>query len=162
MRDEGLNGVIRGRNHRTTIPVKDGIRPGDLVNRNFTAPCPNRVWVADFTYCRTWAGFVYVAFVIDVFSRMIVGWHAMTSRPAELVTTALRMALWRRDHEGHAIGKGLLHHSDAGSQYTSIRLADDLFIEGIAASIGSIGDAYDCQSVPVGSRVDSEDLTSAA
>ncbi len=143
MRDEGLRGAVRGRTHRTTIPGKDGVRAGDRLNRDFTAPCPNRVWVADFTYCRTWAGFVYVAFVIDVYSRMIVGWHVMTTKPVELVTVPIRMALWRRDHEGHPVGDGLTHHSDAGSQYTSIRLADDLLLEGIAASIGSVGDAYD-------------------
>jgi transposase InsO family protein len=116
MRDEGLNGVIRGKNHRTTILAKNGKRAGDRLDRNFTAACPNRVWVADFTYCRTWAGFVYVAFIIDVFSRKIVGWHAMTTRPTELVTVPLRMALWNRRHEGIEIFEGLIHHSDAGSQ----------------------------------------------
>jgi transposase InsO family protein len=143
MRDQGLNGAVRGRSHRTTIPANDAVRAGDRLNRDFTAACPNRVWVADFTYCRTWAGFVYVAFVIDVYSRMIVGWHVMTTKPVELVTVPIRMALWRRDHEGHPVRDGLTHRSDAGSQYTSIRLAEDLFIEGIAASIGSVGDAYD-------------------
>jgi putative transposase len=115
MRDEQMSGVLRGRPIRTTIPAKDGIRAGDLLNRDFTAAAPNRAWVADFTYCRTWAGFVYVAFVIDCFSRAIVGWHAATAKTTPLVTTALRMGLWRRDHHGHPVGDGLVHHSDAGS-----------------------------------------------
>lgn len=99
--------------------------------------------VTDFTYTRTWAGFVYVAFVIDCFSRAIVGWHASTVKDTAMVTTALKMALWRRDHGGHRIGADLIHHSDAGSQYTSIAFAETLVLEGIAASIGSVGDAYD-------------------
>ena len=115
----------------------------DRLDRNFTAACPNRVWVADFTYCRTWAGFVYVAFVIDVFSRKIVGWHAMTTRPTELVTVPLRMALWNRRHEGSEIFEGLIHHSDAGSQYVSLKFSEELMLEGVLASIGSVGDAYD-------------------
>jgi len=143
MRDEGLCGVIRGKNHRTTIPGKDGKRASDLLDRDFTAPCPNRVWVADFTYCRTWAGFVYVSFIIDVFSRKIVGWHVMTTRPTELVTVPLRMALWNRRHEGIEIFEGLLHHSDAGAQYVSLKFSEELMLEGILASIGSVGDAYD-------------------
>ena len=143
MRDEGLFGVLRGKDHRTTIPGKDGKRAGDLLDRDFTAPCPNRVWVADFTYCRTWAGFVYVSFIIDVFSRKIVGWHVMTTRPTELVLVPLRMALWNRRHEGIEIFEGLLHHSDAGSQYISLKFSEELMLEGILASIGSVGDAYD-------------------
>ncbi|MDV8009376.1 IS3 family transposase [Rhodococcus sp. IEGM 1318] len=144
MRDEGLNGVVRGRQHRTTIPGgKDSRRAPDLLDRDFTADAPNRTWVTDFTYCRTWAGFVYVAFVIDCFSRAIVGWHASTVKDTAMVTTALKMALWRRDHGGHRVGDGLIHHSDAGSQYTSISFAETLVLEGIAASIGSVGDAYD-------------------
>ena len=144
MGDEGLSGAVRGRSHRTTIPAKDGVRAGDLVNRNFTAPAPNRVWVADFTYCRTWSGFVYVAFIIDVFSRFIVGWHVMTTRPVELVTVPLRMALWQRRRHGYVINDGeLLHHSDAGSQYLAFRFSEELMLEGILASVGSVGDAYD-------------------
>jgi putative transposase len=144
MRDEGLSGVVRGRTHRTTIPGgKDSRRAPDLLDRDFTAAAPNRKWVTDFTYCRTWAGFVYVAFVIDCFSRAIVGWHASTVKDTAMVTTALKMALWRRDYGGHAVNGGLIHHSDAGSQYTSIAFAETLVLEGIAASIGSVGDAYD-------------------
>jgi putative transposase len=144
IRDLGMNGVRRGRRPRTTIPGKDGHRAGDLLNRNFTAPAPNTRWVADFTYCRTWAGFVYVAFVVDVFSQRIVGWHAGTDKRTDLVLTPLRIALWDRDRQGTPIEPGqLLHHSDAGSQYTSIRFTEHLELEGIAPSIGTVGDAYD-------------------
>jgi putative transposase len=144
MREHGMNGVRRGKAHRTTIPGKDGKRAGDLLDRDFTAQAPNRVWIADFTYVRTWAGFAYVAFVVDVFAQRIVGWHAMTTKPADLVLTPLRMAAWSRGQQGHPLVRGeLVHHSDAGSQYTAIRFAEHLEIEGIAASIGSVGDAYD-------------------
>lgn len=90
---------------------------------DFTAEAPNRKWVTDFTYTRAWGGFVYVAFVVDCFSRSIVGWHASTVKDTGMVTTALRMALWRRDHAGHPVGDGLIQHSDAGSRYTSIAFA---------------------------------------
>jgi transposase InsO family protein len=144
MRDEGLSGVVRGRRHRTTIAGgKDARRAPDLLDRDFSATAPNRKWVTDFTYCRTWSGFVYVAFVVDCFSRAIVGWQAATVKDTAMVTTALKMALWRRDHNGAAVGGDLIHHSDAGSQYTSIAFAETLVLEGIAASIGSVGDAYD-------------------
>jgi transposase InsO family protein len=116
MRDEGLCGVVRGRKHRTTIPGKDARRAPDLLDRDFNAAAPNRKWVTDFTYCRTWSGFVYVAFVADCFSRAIVGWHAASVKDTTMVTTALKMALWRRDHHGHTVDGGLIHHSDAGSQ----------------------------------------------
>lgn len=99
--------------------------------------------MAGCTYVRTWAGFVYVAFVIDCFSRAIVGWNAATTKTTPLVTTALRMALWRPDRAGHRVGDGLVHHSDAGAQFTSVSFAGTLMMEGIAASIGSVGDALD-------------------
>jgi putative transposase len=144
MRDLGMNGVRRGKQLRTTIPSRDGHRAGDLLDRDFTAPAPNIRWVADFTYCRTWAGFVYVAFVLDVFAQRIVGWHAATDKRTELVLTPLRIALWDRHRQGTPIEPGeLLHHSDAGSQYTSIRFTEHLELEDIAPSIGSVGDAYD-------------------
>jgi putative transposase len=143
MRDAGLQGVTRGRGKRTTIPAKDGIRAGDLVNRDFTATAPNQLWVADFTYVRTWAGFSYVALVIDVFSRMIVGWKADTSMRADLVTDALNMAAWARGRTGVTELHGLIAHSDAGSQYTSIAYTERLAALGIQASIGTVGDAYD-------------------
>lgn len=116
MRGEGMNGVVRGKSPRTTVPGKDGKRAGDLLDRDFNAAKPNQRWVADFAYVRTWSGFVYVAFVIDCYSRATVGWHASTSKKTSLVTMALKMALWRRDHGGHKVEGGLIHHSDAGSQ----------------------------------------------
>lgn len=117
MRLLGLSGVLRAKGVRTTIQAKDGKRAGDLLNRDFTAPAPNRVWVTDFTYVRCWAGWVYVAFILDVFSQRIVAWHAATNKETELVMTPLRIALWERDREGHRVGAGqLIHHSDAGSQ----------------------------------------------
>lgn len=143
MRLLGLNGRVRGQRVRTTIPDRNAARAPDLLDRDFTAPAPNHRWVADFTYVRTWAGFVYVSFVIDCSSRAIVGWHASTTKTTPLVTTALRMGLWRRDRAGHPAPTGLVHHSDAGSQFTSVSFAETLALEGIAASIGSIGDAYD-------------------
>lgn len=144
MRDLGMNGVRRGRRLRTTIPAKDGHRAGDLLDRDFTAPAPNMRWVADFTYCRTWAGFTYVAFVVDVYAQRIVGWHAATTKHTDLVLTPLRIALWDRDRNGFPVEPGqLLHHSDAGSQYTSIRFTEHLELTSIAPSIGTVGDAYD-------------------
>ncbi len=149
MRTLGINGVRRGRAVRTTVPGKDGTRAGDLLNRDFSAAAPNLTWVTDFTYCRTWAGFVYVAFIVDVFSQRILAWHASTSKATDLVMVPLRMALWQRDRDGHRVprpqqpGQGLIHHSDAGSQYTSLRLTEHLALEEIRPSIGSVGDAYD-------------------
>ncbi len=112
----GHAGIRRGRQARTTIPGKDGRRAGDLLNRDFTAPAPDLVWVADFTYCRTWAGFCYTAFVVDVFADRIVSWHTQTTKHTDLVMIPLRMALWTRDREAHPITDGLIAHSDAGSQ----------------------------------------------
>jgi len=144
MKALGLNGVRRDKGIRTTIPAKDGIRTGDLLDRDFTAPAPNRTWVTDFTYCRTWAGFVYVAFIVDVFAQRIVAWHTSTSKATDLVMIPLRMALWQRDREGHPVVPGeLIQHSDAGSQYTSLRFTEHLALEQIQPSIGSVGDAYD-------------------
>ncbi len=144
MKALGINGVRRDKGVRTTIPAKDGIRAGDLLDRDFTALAPNRVWVTDFTYCRTWAGFVYVAFIVDVYAQRIVAWHAATSKAIDLVMIPLRMALWQRDREGHPVVPGeLIQHSDAGSQYTSVRFTEHLVLEQIQPSIGSVGDAYD-------------------
>lgn len=112
----GHNGIRRSKGVRTTVRSTDGVRAEDLLNRQFSAAEPNRVWVTDFTYCRTWAGWVYVVFIIDVFSRRIVAWHASTSKTVELVTVPLRMALWQRKREGHPVKAAeLIHHSDAGS-----------------------------------------------
>ena len=127
---------------RTTIRDEVSARPADLVKRDFTATAPNQLWVVDFTYVATFAGFVYVAFAIDVFSRMIVGWRAARSMNTDLPLDALEMALWNRARAGHDVD-GLVHHSDAGSQYTSIRYTDRLVEAGLNASIGTIGDSYD-------------------
>ena len=144
MRSVGLQGIRRAKTVRTTIPAKDGTRAGDLLNRDFTAPAPNRKWVMDFTYCRTWVGFVYVAFIVDVFAQKILAWHAASVRDAELVLTPLKMAIWQRGRDGHPITPGeLIGHSDAGRQYTAIRFTEHLGLEGGQPSIGSVGDAYD-------------------
>ena len=138
MHQMGLQGVVRGKKKRTTIPSDKDIRPLDLVRREFHADRPNQLWVADFTYVATWAGFVYVAFVIDVFSRMIVGWRVARTMTAELTLDALEQALWARKVKGN-----LIHHSDRGSQYLAIRYSERLIEAGIRASVGSIGDGYD-------------------
>lgn len=138
MREMGLFGVIRGKKKRTTIAADRDQRPLDLVQRRFRADRPNQLWVADFTYVATWSGFVYTAFVIDVFSRMIVGWHVSPSMNAELTLDALEQALWARKVKGQ-----LIHHSDRGSQYLSIKYTERLSQMGVAASVGSTGDAYD-------------------
>lgn len=144
MRALGLSGIRRSKGIRTTIPAKGSTRAGDLLGRDFTAEAPNRVWVTDFTYVRTWAGFSYVAFIVDVFAQRIVAWHAATTRDTELVMTPLRMAIWQRDRDGNPASRGqLIAHSDAGSQYVSVRYTEHLEIEGIRTSIGSVGDAYD-------------------
>lgn len=138
MKADGLRGVVRGRRVRTTIPDALAERPRDLVQRNFTATRPNQLWVADFTYVATWRGFVYVAFVIDVFARRIVGWRASTSMRTDLVYDALEQALCDRTCDPL-----LIHHSDAGGQYLSIRYTERLSEAGIASSVGSNGDSYD-------------------
>ncbi|WP_327667833.1 MULTISPECIES: IS3 family transposase [unclassified Streptomyces] len=143
MRDLGLEGARRGKKIRTTIRDDGHDRAADLLQRDFTASRPNERWVADFTYVATWSGIVYVAFVVDVFSRAIVGWSAATSKRAKLVLDALDMALWRRDRAGTPIGPGLVHHSDAGRQYTSFAFTAHLLDAGIDASIGTVGDALD-------------------
>lgn len=143
MRELGLQGARRGKRVRTTVRDDGHERAGDLLQRDFTAPAPNRRWVADFTHVATWAGVVYVAFVVDIFSRAIVGWAAATTKRTRLVLDALDMALWRRDRAGRPVGPGLVHHSDAGSQYTSFRFTTHLIEAGIDASIGTVGDALD-------------------
>ncbi|MCY0947086.1 IS3 family transposase [Streptomyces antarcticus] len=144
MREMGIAGAVRGKKVITTIPDSAATRAPDRLDRDFVATAPNRTWVADFTHVATWAGVVYVAFVVDTFSRRIVGWSAATSKETRPVLDALEMALWQRDRDGFPYQRGeLIHHSDAGSQYTSFRLAEHLDAAGIAASIGSVGDAYD-------------------
>ncbi len=144
MRTLGLSGITRAKAIRTTIQSKDGMRAGDLLNRDFTAPRPDHTWVTDFTYVRTWAGWVYVTFILDVYSQRIVAWHAQTTKHVNLVMVPLRMALWERGRQGHPIQpKQLRTHTDAGSQYTSLVWTEKLALDGIAPSIGSVGDAYD-------------------
>jgi putative transposase len=143
MRRHGLVGVVRGKRRRTTIADERAERPTDLVDRDFTATAPNRLWVADFTYVATWSGVVYVAFVIDVFSRRIVGWKADTTMKTSLVLDTLEMALWTRDRAGIPVSAGLVHHHDNGSQYTSFAFTQRLIEAGVDASVGSVGDAYD-------------------
>ena len=140
MQSMGLQGVIRGRPVRTTVQDKAAPCPLDHVNRQFHAPAPNRLWVSDFTYVSTWAGFVYVAFVIDVYARYIVGWRVSRTAHAGFVLDALEQAI----HDRKPVSKGgLIHHSDRGSQYLSIKYTERLADAGIEPSVGSIGDSYD-------------------
>jgi putative transposase len=143
MRQHGLQGVVRGKRRRTTIADHGAERPVDLVDRDFTATAPNRLWVADFTYVMTFSGVVYVAFVIDAYSRRIVGWKADSSMRTSLVLDTLEMALWSRQRSGLPVQAGLVHHHDAGSQYTSFAFTQRLIDAGVDASVGSVGDAYD-------------------
>ena len=140
MRDLGLTGVVRGKRTRTTRPSDVGERPADLVGRAFSAPAPNRLWVADLTYVSTWSGFAYTAFIIDAFSRAIVGWRGATSLRADLALDALEMAIWARQPRAD---DRLIHHSDRGVQYLSIRYTERLALEGAVTSVGSTGDSYD-------------------
>jgi transposase InsO family protein len=139
MRRMGLRGAVRGRAFTiTTRPDDTTARPADLVQRTFTATRPNQLWVADLTYVATWRGFVYVAFVIDVFARRIVGWRVATTLRTDLTLDALEQALHARPERA-----GLVHHSDRGTQYLSIRYTERLAEAGIAPSVGSAGDSYD-------------------
>ncbi len=138
MRRMGLQGAVRGRKFKTTIPDESAYRPPDLVKREFTATRPNQLWVADLTYVATWNGFVYVAFVIDVFSRTIVGWRASSSLRTDLALDALEQAIYSRPTSDR-----LIHHSDRGVQYLSIRYTERLGEVGIEPSVGSVGDSYD-------------------
>ena len=140
MRHMGLWGAVRGKAFKTTTPDETLARPADLVDRDFTATRPNQLWVSDLTYVATWSGFTYVAFVIDVFSRRIVGWRASTSLRTDLALDALEQAIW--DRLDPDAGE-LVHHSDRGSQYLSIRYTERLAAAGIEPSVGSVGDSYD-------------------
>ena len=142
MRELGLRGAVRGKPKRTTITDEAATRPRDLVERDFTAAAPNRLWVADLTYVRTWSGFVYVAFITDVFSRMIVGWQASRSLRTDLALDALEQAIWDRHRHGGDL-TDLVHHSDRGVQYLAIRYTERLAETGAVNSVGSRGDSYD-------------------
>ena len=140
MREMGLAGVVRGRAKRSTVSDKAAPCPLDRVNRSFKVERPNALWVADFTYVATWAGFVHVAFVIDAFARRIVGWRVSRSAQAGFVLDALEQAL----HDRRPIkGGGLVHHSDRGTQYVSIKYTERLADAGIEPSVGSVGDSFD-------------------
>jgi putative transposase len=138
MREMGLQGAIRGRTFKTTISDRGAARPPDLVERDFTASRPNELWVADLTYVATWRGFVYAAFVIDAFSRRIVGWRVSSSLRTDLALDALEQAIYSRSDT-----VGLIHHSDRGGQYLSIRYTERLAEAGMERSVGSMGDSYD-------------------
>ncbi|MGF6852859.1 putative transposase [Paraburkholderia sp. CI3] len=139
MKQLGLRGVMRGKRVRTTVPEAIAPRPLDRVNRQFKAARPNQLWVSDFTYVSTWQGWLYVAFVIDVFARRIVGWRVSSSMTTDFVLDALEQALYAR----HPGGGTLIHHSDRGSRYVSIRYSERLAEAGIEPSVGSRGDSYD-------------------
>ena len=142
MRAAGLRGVIRAKSPRTNGPAPETDRPADPVERQFTASAPNQLWVAGITYIRTFSGWVYAAFVIDVFSRMVVGWQVATSLYTALALDALEMAIWRRRHTG-ADFTGLTHHSDRGVQYGSKAFADACRIAGISRFMGAVGSSAD-------------------
>ncbi|WP_169797677.1 IS3 family transposase [Microbacterium resistens] len=160
MRQQGLRGIRRGKQFVTTRPDSSSTRPPDHVQRCFRADRPNELWVVDFTYVPTWSGMAFTAFVTDVYSRRIVGWRTMDRMPTELPLDALEMALWVRDRAGEDV-TGVIQHSDAGAQYTAIRYAERLADVGAIASIGTVGDSYDCQSVSAASRKDEEVLAGA-
>ncbi|MBA5846171.1 IS3 family transposase [Gordonia amicalis] len=142
MRKAGLKGIVRAKGPRTTRPKAETERPADLVERRFVADAPNELWVADITYVKTFSGWVYAAFVIDVFSRMVVGWQVATSLYTDLALDALEMAIWRRTHGGADLS-GLVHHSDRGVQYRAVRYTERLADAEAVASVGSRGDSYD-------------------
>jgi len=149
MRQMGLSGAKRGRAYKvTTRSDERQHRPADLVERQFVAAAPNRLWVADLTYVKTHAGWVYAAFVIDVYSRMVVGWQISNSLRSDLAIDALEMAIWNRTRAGQVLD-GLVHHSDRGVQYLSIRYSERLAENDIVGSVGSRGDSYDCEDPPV-------------
>jgi putative transposase len=139
----GLQGARRGKVKRTTIADPAARRAKDLVRRQFAPLAPNRLWVADFTYVSTLAGWVYVAFVIDAYARRILGWKVSTSMTTDLVLAAIDQAIFTRKRAGVKNLAGLIHHNDAGSQYTSVRFTDRLLEEDIDPSIGVVGDAHD-------------------
>ena len=142
MRRAGLRGVLRDKHPRTTRPAAETERPADLVDRDFTASRPNELWVADLTYVRTASGWVYVAFVLDVYARMITGWQVATSLYTDLALDALQMGIWRREHAGQDL-TGLINHSDRGVQYREIRYTRRLAEAEAVSSVGNTGDSND-------------------
>jgi putative transposase len=143
MAELGLSGAVRGKARRTTIADSTASRPADLVQRQFAPPAPNRLWVADLTYVSTWSGFAYVAFVIDAYARRILGWRVASTMATSMVLDAIEQAIWTRQQEGAMELKDVVHHSDRGSQFTSIRFTERLAEAGIQPSVGAVGSSYD-------------------
>jgi putative transposase len=139
----GLTGAVRGKTKRTTIADPAAARPADLVSRQFGPPAPNRLWVADLTYVSTWSGFAYVAFVIDAYARRILGWRVASTMATSIVLDAIEHAIWTRQQDGIVDLKDVIHHTDRGSQYTSIRFTERLAEAGIQPSVGAAGSSYD-------------------
>jgi putative transposase len=139
----GLAGAVRGQTRRTTIADPAAVRPADLVQRQFEPAAPNRLWVADLTYVSTWSGFAYVAFVTDAYARRILGWRVAAKMATSMVLDAIEQAIWIRQQEGIQDLKDVVHHTDRGSQYTSIRFSERLSEAGIKPSVGAVGSSYD-------------------
>ena len=137
-----LTGVVRGKAKRTTIADPSAARPADLVQRRFAPPAPNRLWVADLTYVSTWSGFVYIALVVDAYARRILGWRVAATMATSMVLDAIEQAIWTRQQEGPIELKDVVHHTDRGSQYTSIRFTERLAEAGIQQSVGAVGSSY--------------------
>jgi putative transposase len=143
MAELGLSGATRGKARKTTIADPAAARPADLVGRRFGPPAPNRLWVADLTYVSTWSGFAYVAFVTDAYARRILGWRVASTMATSMVLDAIEHAIWTRQQEGVLNFKDVVHHTDRGSQYTSIRFTERLTAAGIQPSVGAVGSSYD-------------------
>lgn len=143
MAELGLTGAVRGKVTRTTVADPAAARPADLVQRRFGPPAPNRLWVADLTYVSTWSGFAYVAFVTDAYARRILGWRVASTMATTLVLDAIEQAIWTRQQEGVCELNDVVHHTDRGSQYTSIRFTERLAEAGIQPSVGAVGSSYD-------------------
>ena len=143
MAELGLTGATRGKARRTTIADPCAARPADLVQRQFGPPAPNRLWVADLTYVSTWSGVAYVAFVVDAYARRILGWRVASTMATSMVLDAIEQAIWTRQQEGVLDLKDVVHHTDRGSQYTSIRFSERLAEAGIQPSVGAVGSSYD-------------------
>ena len=143
MAELGLTGAVRGKTKRTTIADPTAPRPADLVQRRFAPPAPNRLWVADLTYVSTWSGFAYVAFVVDAYARRILGWRVAATMATSMVLDAIEQAIFTRQREGVFDLKDVVHHTDRGSQYTSIRFTERLAEAGIQPSVGAVGSSYD-------------------
>jgi putative transposase len=143
MTELGLTGALRGKTKCTTIADPTAARPADLVQRQFAPPAPNRLWVADLTYVSTWSGFAYVAFVVDAYARRILGWRVAATMATSMVLDSIEQAIWTRQQQGVLDLKYVVHHTDRGSQYTSIRFTERLAQAGIQPSVGAVGSSYD-------------------